>query len=230
MRAHVGLRLLAALQASLRLSPLLLPGLVFAAEPTPTDSPAPTEQPSDPPTSDPTFGPTTDPTPPPSVPDPTEEPTAAPSQAVAAPTISSDKADYAPGELVTLTGGNWAAGESVHIYVNDEKGSTWSRDVDVTADGSGQVGDTFALPDWFISNYVVIATGAQSGMAMTAFTDGNIKVKSAGGRDFNCTVRGFTGSTNCSTGGGSTVTHTADVNGQNESSNNGDSVLITANL
>jgi hypothetical protein len=29
----------------------------------------------------------------------------------AAPTIQSDKADYAPGELVTLTGSGWQAGE-----------------------------------------------------------------------------------------------------------------------
>src|SRR5262245_29107940 len=31
------------------------------------------------------------------------------------PTITSDKADYLPGEQVTLTGTNWAVGESVHI-------------------------------------------------------------------------------------------------------------------
>ena len=37
-----------------------------------------------------------------------------------APTIQSDKADYAPGELVTLTGSGWQPGESVHIIVNDD--------------------------------------------------------------------------------------------------------------
>ena len=41
-----------------------------------------------------------------------------------APTIQSDKADYAPGELVTLTGSNWQPGESVHINVNDDQGQT----------------------------------------------------------------------------------------------------------
>ena len=40
----------------------------------------------------------------------------------AAPTIQSDKADYAPGEQVTLSGANWAAGETVHIRVNDDAG------------------------------------------------------------------------------------------------------------
>jgi MBG domain-containing protein len=173
VRVHFVLRLAAALQAFLLISTLVLPGLVSADEPTPTDSPAPTEQPSDPPSSDPTSEPTA----PPSAPDPTPDPTPAPPaetpEPVAAPTISSDKADYAPGELVTLTGANWAAGESVHIYVNDELGSTWSRNVDVTADSSGSLLDQFNLPNWFVSNYAVVATASTSGMAVTSFTDSN---------------------------------------------------------
>ena len=38
------------------------------------------------------------------------------------PWIASDQADYAPGAAVTLNGGNWAAGEVVHINVNDNQG------------------------------------------------------------------------------------------------------------
>src|SRR5215212_898612 len=79
------------------------------------------------------------------------------------PTIQSDKDDYAPGETVTLTGSNWQPGESVHIYVNDDEGQTWSRDVDVTADENGQIQDQFQLPEWFVATYKVTATGAQSG-------------------------------------------------------------------
>src|SRR5687767_2502263 len=82
-----------------------------------------------------------------------------------APTIQSDKDDYAPGELVTLTGSGWQAGESVHIVVNDDGGQTWSRNVDVIADGSGNITDQFNLPDWFVANYKVTATGAESGVA-----------------------------------------------------------------
>jgi hypothetical protein len=88
-----------------------------------------------------------------------------------APTIQSDKADYAPGELVTLTGGNWKPGESVHINVNDTYGASWSRNVDVPADASGNITDSFNLPDWFVSDYDVTATGAESGTATTTFTD-----------------------------------------------------------
>jgi len=89
----------------------------------------------------------------------------------AAPTIQSDKDDYAPGELVTLTGSNWQPGESVNVVVNDEEGQTWSRNVDVTADASGNITDQFNLPDWFVATYKVTATGAESGMVTTTFTD-----------------------------------------------------------
>ena len=81
------------------------------------------------------------------------------------PQIWSDKADYAPGETVVLSGVNWAPGDSVHIRVNDDAGQTWSRDVDVIADASGAISDQFNLPDWFVASYSVTAAGAQSGTA-----------------------------------------------------------------
>ena len=146
------------------------------------------------------------------------------------PSVWSDKADYAPGEQVALSGANWAPGESVHIRVNDDAGETWRRDVDVTADESGAISDQFNLPDWFVAQYSVTATGASSGTATWSFTDGNIKVKSAGGRNFGFTFQGFDTSTDCTTGGGATQTGTGDTNGQNVSSNSGQSALITANL
>src|SRR5215210_6336620 len=97
------------------------------------------------------------------------------------PTVTSDKADYAPGELVTLTGSGWQAGESVNIKVNDDAGQTWNRNVNVTADASGNVSDSFNLPDWFVATYTVTATGAQSGVATTSFTDGSIDVRARAG-------------------------------------------------
>jgi hypothetical protein len=108
-----------------------------------------------------------------------------------APQIWSDKADYAPGELVTLSGSHWQPGESVHVYVNDDTGSTWSRDVDVTADATGNVTDSFNLPDWFVAQYSVKATGSVTGsVATTSFTDGNFQIRnpattpSTAGADF----------------------------------------------
>ncbi len=93
------------------------------------------------------------------------------------PTIQSDKADYPPGATVTLTGSNWQPGESVHINVNDEAGKTWSRDVDVSADESGNITDQFDLPNWFVATYKVTVTGAQSGEATTSFTDAAVTLQ-----------------------------------------------------
>jgi hypothetical protein len=90
------------------------------------------------------------------------------------PQVWSDKADYAPGETVTLSGANWAPGEAVHIRINDDAGETWRRDVDVTADESGAISDQFNLPDWFVAQYSVTATGASSGTATWSFTDANV--------------------------------------------------------
>jgi hypothetical protein len=91
-----------------------------------------------------------------------------------APQIWSDKADYAPGETVVLSGVNWAPGESVHIRVNDDAGASWSHDADAVADGAGTISHQFDLPTNFAASYTVTATSA-TGTATTSFTDGNVK-------------------------------------------------------
>ncbi|MEA2632540.1 MAG: hypothetical protein QOE66_2759, partial [Chloroflexota bacterium] len=100
-----------------------------------------------------------------------------PALAASSPTgaaISSDQADYAPGATVTLTGTGWASGESVSILVNDTMGQTWSHSATVTATAGGGISDSFALPNYFVSSYDVIATGSVSGTATTTFTDVSI--------------------------------------------------------
>src|SRR5436190_8747620 len=89
----------------------------------------------------------------------------------ATPTIASDKADYAPGSTVHLTGGGWQPGEAVRIFTNDTIGNTWNQTDNVTADANGNIADDVFLPNYFISDYNVTATGAQSGTATTSFTD-----------------------------------------------------------
>jgi hypothetical protein len=91
--------------------------------------------------------------------------------ATAAPTIASNQPDYAPGATVTLTGTNWSSGEAVHIVVNDTLGQTWQHDVVVNALSDGTVTDGFTLPNYFVANYDVTATGPISGTATTTFTD-----------------------------------------------------------
>jgi hypothetical protein len=90
------------------------------------------------------------------------------------PAISSDKPDYAPGETVTLTGAFWAAGESVHVVVNDDAGQTWRYETEVTAGPDGSFSLQFNLPEWFVAVYTATASAA-SGTATTSFTDANLK-------------------------------------------------------
>lgn len=92
------------------------------------------------------------------------------------PAISTDQADYAPGSTVTLTGSGWAAGESVHVTVDDNDGQTWHYAADPTANDSGGFVEQFVLPDWFVANYTAKATDASGASATTTFTDSNIQV------------------------------------------------------
>jgi hypothetical protein len=91
------------------------------------------------------------------------------------PTISiaTDKADYAPGELVTVTGSGWQPGESVAISVVDDgvAEERWQYDSVVTADGNGDIMDRFNIAEWYVAEYFVTATGEFSGVATTSFTD-----------------------------------------------------------
>jgi uncharacterized repeat protein (TIGR01451 family) len=87
-------------------------------------------------------------------------------------TITSDKADYAPGETVTLSGSGWTGDTIVHIHVDDTLGKTWSHDVDVPVDEFGNVSDVFTLSTRFVSQYDATATGNDTGrIATTTFTD-----------------------------------------------------------
>jgi hypothetical protein len=124
-----------------------------------------------------------------------------------AQTIQSEEADDAPGKTVTLTGSNWQPGESVHINVKDDQGKIWSRDVDVTADGSGQIQVQFQLPDWLVAPYKVTAMGDRSGVATTSFTEGDVSFGSTSPAPASWTVNykthggGSTTDNTCATGG-----------------------------
>ena len=208
------LRLVVGLQVALLVGLLVAPAGVLAADPSddPSASAPAGEQPSAEPTSESTPAPTpestaeppvepateppAEPTPAPTA-EPTVESTPAPAEQPAPsgpPTIASDLEDYPPGGLVTLTGSGWQPGEVVHITVNDDAGSTWTRSSYVTADASGVVIDVFNLPDWFVALYTVVAIGTGSGTALTTFTDGNVQVQTnSGGPTVTLTYTRFDG-------------------------------------
>ncbi|HET7169794.1 MAG TPA: YDG domain-containing protein, partial [Candidatus Limnocylindrales bacterium] len=147
--------------------------------------------PTPPPTAEPTAQPTAEPPAP--TPAPTATPTTEPLPApIGSPTIGSDLEDYPPGGLVTLTGAHWAPGESVHIFVNDDWGSSWSRNVDVVADASGTIVDQFNLPNWFVAVYSVAATGSSGSMARATFTDSNPSAVTVGSPTSRTVVQGGT--------------------------------------
>ena len=86
-------------------------------------------------------------------------------------TITSDKADYAPGRPVALTGRVGPATGGQHRRER-HLGQTWKRVVDVTVADDGKIIDTFSLPDYFVSDYDVTAVGNDSErVAETTFTD-----------------------------------------------------------
>ena len=189
-------------------------GEVLTEEPPPVEPPAPTAEPTQQPTLEPTIEPTLQPTDVPSD-TPTTEPPGWPTATVTEPPtpslppfIVSDKADYMPGEAVILTSGNWQPGESVHIVVNDDVGQSWGISTDVQADVSGAFNAFFYLPNWFVAQYAVTATGAVSGTATTTFTDKdpntNIIVTAspsgALGGTFNITRQASNGNTQTSGG------------------------------
>ena len=104
---------------------------------------------------------------------PTDEPSPTSSATIPPdpPTLSSDSPNHPAGALVTLTGTNWVAGETVHIRVNDDQGQVWLREVDVIANDSGVITDSFNLPEQFVAVYRAVASTPDGRTASTTFTD-----------------------------------------------------------
>jgi hypothetical protein len=150
------------------------PALIMANEPVDESaSPPATEQPqaAEEPTTepDPTAEPATEPTEAPA-PDPTAEPSAEPAPPDP-PAIWTSKDDYVPAELVDLTSSGWLPGEYVNLFVNDDAGKSWNHSAAVQADEFGAFEYVFRLPAHFVARYIVVATGAESGVAEWEFDD-----------------------------------------------------------
>ena len=91
-----------------------------------------------------------------------------------APWIKSDLDDYPPGGLVTLTGAGWTEDVEINIIVDDisTDPQSWRLEETIAVNEDGTLVFSFNLPDWFVANYKVTATGVTTGtVATTEFTD-----------------------------------------------------------
>ncbi len=104
---------------------------------------------------------------------------AATARAQGGPTIATDKGDYSPGSLVQVSGSGWQPGESIHLVLDESPATHPRLERDVVADGEGWL----LVPDLYLVEdhdggvlFVLTATGAVSGSAVTTFWDGAINM------------------------------------------------------
>src|SRR5665647_3812245 len=94
-----------------------------------------------------------------------------------APNVTSNKPDYIPGEIVTLSGSGWEGDASVKLSVDDasDAAGSWKLVEDITTASDGTFSYQFNLPSVPISLYEVTVFGnTTSRIAAATFTDSEI--------------------------------------------------------
>ena len=89
-------------------------------------------------------------------------------------TVMTDRLDYAPGEMVTITGAGWEPGETVRMTLHEDPLVHEDRVLTSVADGNGNFTNTdFAPEEHHLGvRFVLTAIGEASGRrAQTTFTD-----------------------------------------------------------
>ena len=102
-----------------------------------------------------------------------------------AATVTTDRLDYAPYEVVIITGSGWEPGETVSIFLHEDPvidpdvGPDSYLDPSPVADLDGNIYAEFVIqPNDVGVTFTLTATGLYSGLiAQTTFTDGNINVQ-----------------------------------------------------
>jgi hypothetical protein len=92
----------------------------------------------------------------------------------AAQSIATDKTDYVPGNIVTVTGSGFQPGELVTLVFSETPPFNADATVSSTADDSGGFtnGDFVVPANADLTSFTVVATGVSSGLtAQTTFTD-----------------------------------------------------------
>jgi hypothetical protein len=89
-------------------------------------------------------------------------------------TVMTDKSDYAPGTIVTITGSGWQAGETVTLSFVESPLIDTHPNLSAVADASGNIFNNQFSPDSHDVNitFTLTAIGNSSGLqAQTTFTD-----------------------------------------------------------
>ena len=89
--------------------------------------------------------------------------------------ITTDKMDYAPGEIATISGRGFGPGEVVRVKIHEDPHTPQERGFDVTADADGNFSGEYLVMDYDLDmKFIVGARGLTSGRtAQTTFTDAN---------------------------------------------------------
>ena len=90
------------------------------------------------------------------------------------PTVTTDKPEYAPNTVVTITGGGWTPGETVTLVLHEQPTREPDITLTATADASGSFQNTSFKPDVHDEriDFVLTAEGQVSGVfAQTLFAD-----------------------------------------------------------
>jgi hypothetical protein len=89
-------------------------------------------------------------------------------------TVATDKADYAPGEVVTIIGSGWQPGETVTLQLVESPLIDTHPDLTAVADANGNIFNNQFSPDSYDVEitFTLTAAGGTSGLqAQTTFTD-----------------------------------------------------------
>jgi hypothetical protein len=89
-------------------------------------------------------------------------------------TVMTDQSDYAPGQIVTITGSGWQPGETVTLQLVESPLIDTHPDLSAVADADGNIFNNEFSPDQHDLNitFALTATGNTSGLqAQTTFTD-----------------------------------------------------------
>lgn len=108
-----------------------------------------------------------------------------------AATLSTDKADYFPGETATIWGSLFDSMQEVVLTIvglNEDGSEATTYSWDVTADENGSFTTFYTLLNTYVPLYLLAATEDGNVIAETSFTDANLNVTVTGGGTGNGSV------------------------------------------